>query len=400
MDASFIPYGKQTIDDEDIQAVVATLKSDWLTQGPKISEFEAAVAKKVGARYAVAVATGTAALHCACYAAGIREGDEIITSPITFAASGNCALFLGANVKFVDIRPDTYCMDYTQLESVITNKSKAIIPVDFTGQPCDMEEINAIAKKHRLLVIEDAAHAIGATYRDKPVGSLADMTIFSFHPVKHIAMGEGGMIVTDNKRLYDQLKLFRTHGITNENDKMLLKSQAFDNDNLFNGDIEFNTRAPWYYEMQALGYNYRITDIQCALGLTQLSKLDQFIAQRRRIVQRYNEAFGASDFLIVPFQEADRENAWHLYMLRLNLKQMIKTRRQVFEELRALKIGVHVHYIPVHLLPYYRDKFGFNRGDFPQAEHYYDTALTVPLFPSMTDQEVDRVIKTILETVK
>ncbi len=390
---SFIPYGKQSLEADDIEAVVATLKSDWITQGPAIPKFEEAVAKKTGAQNAVAVATGTAALHCACFAAGIGAGDEIITSPITFAASGNCALFLGASVKFVDIRPDTYCMDSNKLEAAITPKTKAIIPVDFAGQPCDMDEINAIAKKHNLIVIEDAAHSIGATYKGRLVGSLAPMTIFSFHPVKHITTGEGGMIMTDSKELAEKLKLFRTHGITNNDNSMILKEQAADN-------AKQLTRAPWYYEMQELGYNYRITDLQCALGVSQLKKIDNFIKRRRTIAARYSEEFFKSPYLIVPYQEEDRMSAWHLYMLRLRLDKIKKTRRQIFEELRALKIGVHVHYIPLHLQPYYRNRFGYKRGDFSQAEAYYDSALTIPLYPSMTDDDCERVIKRVLEIVK
>lgn len=394
---SFIPYGKQTIEDDDIAAVVETLKSNWLTQGPKVTEFEQAVAQKVGAKYAVAVATGTAALHCACYAAGVKTGDEIITAPITFAASGNCAMFLGAKVKFCDIKDTTYCMDPEKLEAQITDKTKAIIPVDFTGQPCGMDEINAIAKKHDVIVIEDAAHAIGATYKGRPVGSLADMTIFSFHPVKHVAMGEGGMIVTDNEELYKKLKLFRTHGITNADDDILDLAQASDSENQYNKGKRYDGRAPWYYEMQALGYNYRITDIQCALGLSQLKKLDRFIERRAAIAQQYNEAFSNANQLVVPFQEGDRTNAWHLYMLRLNLDKLTKTRREIFEQMRALNIGVHVHYIPLHLLPFYKESFGHTRGDYPVAENYYDTALTLPLFPLMSDDDVQRVIDAVFE---
>ena len=396
---NFIPYGKQHLDDDDIEAVVKTLKSDWITQGPAISEFEKAVANKVGAQYAVAVATGTAALHCACFAAGIGKGDEIITSPITFAASGNCALFLGAAVRFVDIRPDTYCMDYQKLEEAITPRTKAIVPVDFAGQPCDMDEINAIARKHNITVIEDAAHSLGAVYKGKPVGALAPMTIFSFHPVKHITTGEGGMVVTDNKELAEKLMLFRTHGITNNDNCMILKEQAADNENPSQTGENPDTRSPWYYEMQELGYNYRITDIQCSLGLSQLKKLDHFITRRREIVQHYDEAFARSQYLITPHVEPDRQSAWHLYMLRLRLDKMNKKRREVFEQLRALGIGVHVHYIPLHLQPYYRATFGYKRGDFPEAEAYYDSALTIPLFPGMTDDDCEQVIRSILETV-
>lgn len=399
-ECTFIPYGKQCLEEDDIASVVETLKSDWITQGPTIPQFEKAIASKTGAQYAVAVATGTAALHCACFAAGIGEGDEIITSPITFAASGNCALFLGASVRFVDIRRDTYCMDSKKLEAAITSKTKAIIPVDFAGQPCDMDEINAIARKHNLVVIEDAAHSLGAVYKERPVGSLAPMTIFSFHPVKHITTGEGGMIVTNDEMLANKLRLFRTHGITNDNDSMTLSEQAADNENLNQSQRNSNTRAPWYYEMQELGYNYRITDMQCSLGLSQLKKLERFISRRREIVQRYNESFGRSPYLITPYVESDRQSVWHLYMLRLRLDKIKKTRRQVFEQLRILKIGVHVHYIPLHLQPYYRNRFGYNRGDFPEAEGYYDSALTIPLYPSMTDDDCERVIRAVLETVE
>jgi len=399
MNEPFIPYARQSIDDDDIAAVAEALRSDWLTQGPRVAAFEEAVAERVGARHAVAVATGTAALHCACRAAGVGPGDEVITAPITFAASGNGALYLGASVRFADVRPDTYCLDPGKLEAAITPRTKAIIPVDQTGQPCDMDEINAIARKHDVAVIEDAAHAFGATYKGQPVGALADMTVFSFHAVKHVATGEGGMIVTDDDKLAAVMRQFRTHGITNDPARMTLAAQASDTDTPEKAGRNAATPAAWYYEMQDLGFNYRITDIQCALGLSQLAKLDRFVARRREIAGRYTEAFAASPLLVVPSQEADRENVWHLYMLRLRLERITKTRRQVFEELRAKGIGVHVHYIPLHLQPYYRDRFGTKRGDFPEAEAYYDSALTVPLFPALTDDECNRVIEAVLETV-
>lgn len=394
---AFIPYGRQLIEDDDVAAVVETLKSDWLTQGPKIAEFESAVAARAGAKHGVAVATGTAALHCACFAAGVREGDEIITTPITFAASGNAALFLGATVKFIDIRADTYCMDPRLLEKAITRKTKAIIPVDYTGQPCDIEEINAIAKRHGLVVIQDAAHSLGATYKGRPVGSLADMTIFSFHPVKLITTAEGGMVVTDSRELDARLRLFRTHGMTTDENLIGGIPQAADNE----GPCDTNPtgRAGWYYDMLALGYNFRITDMQCALGLSQLRKLDRFIARRRQIAALYDAAFSRSELLVVPRQEADRASAWHLYMLRLKLDRLKKSRRRIFEELRAAGIGVHVHYIPMHLLQYYRGRFGHKRGDFPISEAYYDSALTLPIFPAMTDEQVRTVIDAVLGIV-
>lgn len=393
----FIPYGKQSIGDDDIQAVVETLKTDWITQGPKIPEFEKAVASRTGAKTGVAVATGTAALHAACFAAGLGPGDEIITSPITFAASGNCARFLGAEVKFVDIRADTYCMDPEKLEAAVTDKTRAVIPVDFTGQPCEMDEINAIAKRRGLTVIHDAAHSLGASYKGRTVGSLADMTILSFHPVKHVTTGEGGMVVTSRPDLDAKLRLFRTHGITTEESLMDGGAQVSDNE----GPCGTNKpgRAGWYYDMLALGFNFRITDMQCALGLSQLAKLDGFLARRRQIAAAYDAAFSKSESLIVPAQAPGRESAWHLYMLRLRLDRMKKSRRVVFDELRAAGIGVHVHYIPMHLLQYYRRRYGHKRGDFPVAEAYYDSALTLPMFPALTDAQVQRVIDGVLKAV-
>lgn len=397
MSQDFIPYGKQWIEEDDIQAVVDVLRGNFITQGPKIPEFENAVKARAGAEYGVAVATGTAALHAACFAAGVKEGDEIITAPITFAASGNCALFLGAKVKFVDIRPDTYCMDPAKLEAAITPRTKAIIPVDFTGQPCDMDEINAIAKKHGITVIQDAAHSLGASYKGRPVGSLADMTIFSFHPVKHITTGEGGMVVTNSKELDAKLRLFRTHGITMDESWISQKDAMSDNE----GPCQTNpaSRAAWYYDMVALGYNFRITDLQCALGLSQLQKLEKFVKRRQEIAAIYTEAFSKSDLFIPPHQERDRASAWHLYMLRLNLEKLAKSRRAMFDELRAAGIGVHVHYIPLHLLEHYR-KMGYKRGDFPVAEAYYDSALTIPMFPALTDGDIQRVIDTIFKVAE
>lgn len=400
MPESYIPYGRQMLDNDDINAVIETLKSDWITQGPKIAEFEQAVADRVGAKYAVAVSSGTAALHCACFAADVHAGDEIITSPITFAASGNCALFLGANVKFADIHPDTYCINHESIPATITSRTKAIIPVDFSGQPCDIDEIMGIARQHHLTVIHDAAHSFGASYKNKPVGALADMTILSFHPVKPLTTGEGGMIITNSEKLAQKMRLFRSHGITNQKQDFTLPEQAHDAFNATEPCDDYNTIAPWYYEMQGLGYNYRITDIQCALGLTQLKKLDNFIARRREIAQRYNEALSCSDNIIIPYQKPDRESAWHLYVIQLKLNQLTKNRKQIFNLLRERNIGVHVHYIPLHLQPYYQNKFGYKRGDFPFSETYYDQAITLPLFPSMTDADCQRVIQAVLDVTK
>jgi perosamine synthetase len=399
MSPPFLPYARQLLDDADIAAVVEVLKGDWLTQGPKIPAFEKALAQRVGAKHGVAVATGTAALHCACFAAGVGPGDEIITAPITFAASGNCARYLGAEVRFVDIRRDTYCLDPAKLEAAITPRTKAIIPVDFTGQPCDLDDIMTIARRHNLVVIEDAAHALGARYKGRPVGSIADMTIFSFHPVKHVAMGEGGLVATDSDRFDRALRLFRTHGITGADADMRLDAQAADNEALPPAGRNPGGKAGWYYEMQELGFNFRITDLQCALGLSQLGKLDAFLDRRRAIAAHYDRAFADSAQIITPAQMPDRNSAWHLYMLRLRLSAMTKTRRRVFDELRACGIGVHVHYIPLHLQPYYRNRYGHRRGDFPIAEAYYDSALTIPLFPAMTDDDSKRVVDAVLSVV-
>jgi len=377
-----LPYGMQNLDEHDIEAVLKTLRSDFLTQGPKIPEFEKKVAEYCGAKYAVAVATGTAALHCACFAAGVDQDDEIITSPITFAASGNCALFLGGKVKFADIRKDTYNIDPKNIETQINNKTKAIIPVDFSGQPCELEEIMKIAKKHGIPVIEDACHALGATYKNKKIGSIADMTVFSFHPVKHITTGEGGMILTDNEKYYEKMKLFRTHGITKDSNY-----------------LEKNDGG-WYYEMCALGYNYRITDLQCALGTAQLEKLDSFVKRRRDIVEEYNKAFGDMAEITAPYEKSSVKSAYHLYMILLNLDHLKADRKQIFDALRSEKIGVHVHYIPLHLQPYYKKVFGYKEGDFPVAEDYYARALTLPLFPRMTDNDVQDVIKAVKKVIR
>lgn len=377
-----LPYGMQSLDEQDINAVLDTLRSDFITQGPKISEFEKKVAEYCGAKYAVAVATGTAALHCACFAAGVSQDTEVITSPITFAASGNCALFLGGKVKFADIKKDTYNIDTKKIEKQVNSKTKAIIPVDFAGQPCELDEIMEIAKKHKIPVIEDACHALGAVYKGKKIGSLAGMTVFSFHPVKHITTGEGGMILTDNKEYYEKLKLFRTHGITKDPDY-----------------LEKNDGG-WYYEMHALGYNYRITDLQCALGIAQLEKLDNFIKRRRGIVEQYNKAFGNMDEITTPYEKPSVKSAYHLYMILLNLNSLKTGRKEIFDALRAEKIGVHVHYIPLHLQPYYKKAFGYKEGDFPVAEDYYARALTLPLFPRMTDNDVQDVINGVKKVIR
>ena len=377
-----LPYGHQWIDEEDIKAVIEVLRSDWITQGPKVAEFEKEFAKYVGARYAVAVNSGTAALHAACFAAQIEKGDEAITTPITFAASANCVLYQGGTPIFADIDENTLNIDPDEIKKKITKKTKALIPVDFTGLPVDLEKILQIAKDNNLIIIEDASHALGATYKDRKIGSISDMTVFSFHPVKHITTGEGGMITTNNKEYYERLKLFRTHGITKEKDKLL------------------NYEGPWYYEMQELGYNYRLTDFQCALGMAQLKKIDKNVHRRIEIVQKYNDAFEENKEIKTPYFDSKiSTSTWHLYIIQLNLKKLEVGRREIFETLKAENIGVNVHYIPVYLQPYYKKRFGYHRGDFPKAENYYSRAITLPVFPKMTEKDINDVVKAVKKVI-
>lgn len=371
-----IPYGRQTIEDDDIEAVVKVLKSDYLTTGPMIEEFEKKVCQYTGAKYAVAISNGTAALHAACFAAGIGEGDEVITTPITFAASSNCVLYCNATPVFADIDPKTYNIDPEDIKRKITPKTKAIIAVHLSGQPCDMDAINAIAKEHKLIVIEDGAHALGAEYKNKKVGTLSDMTTFSFHPVKPITTGEGGMIMTDNPDLYEKLVLFRSHGIT-RSDKLMTQNEG-----------------PWYYEQLCLGYNYRMTDIQCALGFNQMDKLDRFIEKRRMLAKRYDQAFAEDNNIITPYQSADSLSGWHLYIIQV----LNCDRKEVFEKLREQGIGVNVHYIPVYHHPYYREN-GYKDVCCKNAEELYSHMISLPLFPGLTEEQQDEVIEKVKKVV-
>lgn len=373
---AYLPYGQQQIDEYDIQAVVDVLKGDFLTTGPMIQQFEEAIANYVGAKYAVSFSNGTAALHAACYAAGITEGDEVITTPMTFVASANCILYQGAKPVFADIDNETYNISPKSIEEKITNKTKAIIPVHFTGQPVELEAIKKIAKKNDLIIIEDAAHALGATYKNKKIGSIGDMTMFSFHPVKHITTGEGGVITTNNPLFYEKLVQFRTHGIERNPQKLL------------------ENHGPWYYEMQFLGYNYRITDIQAALGLSQLSKLDSFIKIRKKYVDIYSKEFSCLSEIIIPKQLPQTSSSWHLYIIRLNTKLLKCNRKEFYEALQRENIGVNVHYIPVHLQPFYQ-KLGYEKGICPQAENVYEEIITLPLFPKMTEADVWDVIQAV-----
>lgn len=369
---NYIPYGRQCIDEQDIEAVVDVLRSDFITTGPKIEEFESKVAAYCGAKYAVAISNGTAALHAACIAAGIGPGDEVITTPITFVASSNCVLYCGGTPVFADIDSETYNIDPSDIERKITKHTKAIIAVHFTGQPCDMDKITAIAKKHNLIVIEDAAHALGADYKGTRIGSISDMTTFSFHPVKHITTGEGGMILTNNSDLYQKLKLARTHGITKDSDNMS------------------KCDGPWYYEQQTLGYNYRITDFQCALGISQMDKLDRFVEARRKIADTYDKAFKDCRNIITPYQLDGCNNSYHLYVIKVN------NRREFFDKMRAAGIGVNVHYIPVYTQPYYRSN-GYQDVMCRNAEEYYDKAVSLPIYPELSAEEQQYVIDKAIE---
>jgi len=381
MTEEFIPYGSQWIDDQDIEAVTETLKSDYLTTGPKIKEFEDKFADYVDAKYAVAIANGTAALHAATYAAGIKKGDEVITTPLTFAATANSVLYQDATPVFADIDPEIYNIDPESIKEKVTDKTKAIIPVHYTGQPCEMDEIKEVATENDLIIIEDGAHAVGATYKDQKIGSIGDMTTFSFHPVKNMTTGEGGMITTDSKALYNKLMKFRTHGITKD-------------------ELEYTNKShgSWYHEQQELGYNYRITDIQAALGITQLKKLDKFLARRREIVSKYNQEFKDIEGLIIPEQLENTNSAWHIYVLQLELEKLTTDRKEIFKALREKNLGVNVHYIPVYFHPYYQS-LGYQKGICPKAERLYERIITIPLYPKMTDQQVDEVIRRIKSTI-
>lgn len=372
----YIPYGRQSIDEADIQAVTEVLKSDYLTTGPIIAEFEQAVADYVGSGYAVAVSNGTAALHAACYASGIGPGDEVVTTPLTFAASANCVLYCGGKPVFADVNEKTYNIDPEDIQRKITEKTKAIIAVHLAGQPCDMDAIHAIAKEYHLIVIEDGAHALGSEYKGKKIGSVSDMTTFSFHPVKPVTTGEGGMIVTDNKELYQRLRLFRSHGITRDGELMTQKDGS------------------WFYQQLELGYNYRITDIQCALGCSQMKKLEYFIARRQELAKRYNEAFANCSDIVIPYQMPGTVSGWHLYIIQVKNHN----RREIFDKLRADGIGVNVHYIPVYMHPYYQEH-GFKNVHCPVAEEIYSNMISLPLYPGLTDEQQEFVIRKVKESV-
>jgi len=375
-----IPYGRQSIDEEDIQAVVEVLRSDWLTTGPKVEEFERAFARAVGAKHAVAVSSGTAALHAAMYALGIGPGDEVIVPPMTFAATANCVVFQGGTPVFADVEEETLLIDPKEVERRITPRTRAIIAVDYAGQPCDYDELCRIAKNNNIYLVSDACHALGAKYKGRPVGSLADLTVFSFHPVKHITTGEGGMITTDHPELADRMRNFRNHGITTDHRQR-------------------EALGSWFYEMVDLGYNYRITDFQCALGLSQLKKLPIWLKRRHEIADEYRKFFsGSIDF--EPLIVRDKVyHAYHLYIIRLKSKKKDLTRNHVFKWLRTEGIGVNVHYIPVHLHPFYQTRFKTGPGLCPVAEAAYAEIISLPIYPAMTKETVVTVTRKLRKVI-
>lgn len=376
-----IPYGKQYIDNSDIEAVIEVLRSQYLTTGPKVQDFEKKLCKITGAEYAVALSNGTAALHAACYAAGVKQGDEVLTTPLTFVASANCILYCGGTPVFADIDPGNWNIDPDEIRKKITTKTKAVIAVDFTGQVVAIDEIRAICDEHQLIFIEDAAHSIGSKYKNKPVGNLADLTTFSFHPVKTVTCGEGGAVLTNDEALYKKVSLFRSHAITRDTNEL--------NQNLY----------PGYNEQIALGYNYRLTDIQAALGSSQLEKLEEFVRRRKEIVEKYNAAFAEMPEITVQKEINESDSAKHLYIIRLNLKKMSIKRNEMMQLLGAYNIGTQVHYMPVYYHPYYQ-KLGYQKGICPNAEALFEDIISIPLFYAMTDEEVDYVIETIRQILR
>lgn len=381
--ASKIFYGRQWIDENDIKAVDDVLRSDYITCGPKVDELERTIEKFTGAKHAVVVNSGTSALHCACIAAGVGPDDEVITTPITFAASANCALYCGARPVFADINLETYNIDPDSIEEHITGHTKAVVAVDFTGQVVEADRIREICDKHGLIFIEDAAHSIASTYKGREVGTLADMTCFSFHPVKTVTGGEGGAIVTDDDELYKKLVLAHTHGITHDESQMEGAPHE----------------GPWYYEMISLGYNYRMTDFQAALLVSQLSKIRSFKQRRQEIVSKYNEAFADIPGIIVQKEIPESDTCRHLYIIRLDLDKLTCTRRQFFDAMSAENVQPQIHYVPVYWFPYYQH-LGYKKGICPNAEEVYKGIMSIPLYPKMTDQDVDDVIHAVKKVVE
>jgi len=374
----FLPYGRQSIDETDIAAVVEVLRSDWLTTGPMVTRFEQQMAEFVGTREAVAVSSGTAALHCAMHALNIGPGDEVIVPTMTFAASANCVAFQGAHPVLVDIDPQTLLINPASAEAAITDRTRAIIAVDFAGQPCDYTSLDHLCQQHDLALVSDACHSLGARYQGRSVGSLSQLTAFSFHPVKVMTTGEGGMITTDDSRLADRMRSFRNHGIDTDHRQ---RQKA----------------GHWNYQVTKLGFNYRITDIQCALGISQLNRFPGWPPRRREIAQQYDTAFASLDGIQPLHVRPDVEHAYHLYVIRIDHNRLGIDRRVAFQQLRDLGLGVNVHYIPVHLHPFYQEAFGTRPGDCPVAEAAYEEILSLPIFPTMTSNDILRVIQAVTD---
>lgn len=378
--STVLPYGHQNIDEDDIATVIETLRSDWLTTGPKLDEFEQAFAASVGTAHAVAVSSGTAALHASMYALNIGPGDEVIVTPMTFAASANCILYQGGSPVFADIDPDTLLIDPERVQEKITRRTKAIIAVDYAGQPCDYDALSKIAEKHGLVLVDDACHAIGGSYKGRPVGSLADLSTFSLHPVKHITTGEGGVITTDDASFAHRMRIFRNHGITTDHRQ---RAQA----------------GGFFYEMVDLGFNYRITDFQCALGISQLRKLQESVVKRQQIAAVYDAAFSRMEFVHPLTTHPHVSHAYHLYVVRFNTDQLGVDREGLFSAIRAENIGANVHYIPVYLHPYYQSRLDVRPGLCPVAEAAYHHVMSLPIFPQMISEDVENVITAVRKIV-
>ncbi len=380
MKPKVIPYGRQWVDEDDLAAVAAVLRSDWLTTGPKVADFEAAVAAYVGAREGVAVNSGTAALHAAMHAAGIGPGDEVILPPLTFVATANSVVYQGGTPVFADVDPETLLLDPAQVESKITPRTRAIIAVDYAGCPCDYQALQTLAQRHGLVLVADACHSLGASYQGKMAGILADLTVFSFHPVKNITTGEGGMVVTDRPEWAARMRRFRNHGLSTDH-------------------RERDRQGTWRYEMTELGYNYRLTDFQCALGISQLAKLDAWVARRQALADYYQTALAALPEISLIRTPPHVASAHHLYVILLELERLAADRGRIFQALRARGVGVNVHYLPVHLHPFYQERYHTRPGDCPVAEAAYERLLSLPIFPAMSPGEIDRVIESLTETL-
>ncbi len=377
---TLLPYGRQTIDEHDIQSVVEVLRSDWLTTGPKVREFEQAFARALGAGEAVAVSSGTAALHAAMHALGVGPGDEVIVSALTFAASANCVVYQGATPIFADVDSRTLLIDPKDVKAKITSRTRAVIAVDYAGQPCDYDALREITGRHDLALVADACHSLGASYKGRPVGTLADLTVFSLHPVKAMTTGEGGMITTESFDSAYRMRCFRNHGVTSDR-------------------CQREKQGSWLYDMVELGHNYRLSDVQCALGLSQLSKVSEFVARRRAIARSYEEVFSYMTGVRPVAVRPGVESAYHLYVVRLEQDFLSTDRGRVFAALRAEGIGVNVHYLPVYLHRFYRQRFGTGPGLCPRAEAAYDVILSLPIFPAMSDQDVEDVIQALCKVV-